>query len=200
MKKILLVLLILNTGCSTSYLIDSRPSGAQVFSGDSNTAIGQTPLELTLEQITEKLGEGGLIRLELPGHFPLTVWLPNAKQKLQAVINMNPLKASNRKSDTTTLVNVPRSKINNLTDLLLDYQFKLLSNQERPPSATMVQLAETNANLGSAYYLAALAFIAEQNRTEGLRYAERAARLSPLENDFHILLESNQQPNQGANQ
>jgi hypothetical protein len=181
-------------GCASIYQLDSRPSGATVFSGTNQ--IGTTPLELSLDQVTEKLGEGGLIRLEIVGHYPLTVWLPNSKQRINATINLNPLKLANRKSSSKTMVNVSRKKINALTDQMLDFQSKLLKG-EKIPSADLVKIVNSNPSLGSAYFLAAMAFLAEKNENEGKNYASKASRLSPLESDFHILLQS-QEPKTNA--
>lgn len=186
-KLSIILLSILLSSCSTSYLLDSRPQGAAVFSGTTN--LGNTPLELSLDQVTEKIGEGGLIRLETTGYYPLTVWLPNTGNQMTATVNMNPLKLSNRVSRKNTMVNVPRSKINNLTDLLLDYQTKLLKG-EQVPSADVIKLVNSNPTLGSAYFLAAIALLNENKANESKSYANKASRLSPLENDFHILLES----------
>lgn len=185
---------LLLSGCSTTYVLDSRPSGATIFSGTNQ--IGTTPMEITMDQVSEKLAEGGLIRLEMVGHYPLTVWLPDSGQRMVTTINLNPLKLSNRVSTSNTLVIVPRVKINKLTDELLDYQSKLLRG-EKIPSADLVKLVNANPSLGSAYFLAALAFISENNAAQAKIYAERAARFSPLENDFHILVNSQNTPPAG---
>jgi hypothetical protein len=196
MIKLYLSLAILTLlSCSTTYRLTSKPQGATVFSGTTN--LGTTPIELTLDQITEKLGEGGQLRLELTGYFPLTIWLPDTGNNINASINLNPLKLSNMRAEKNTLVDVPRLKINSLTDLLLDYQSKLLKG-EQLASADVIKIVNSNPSLGSAYFLAALALLNENKTAESTSYANKATRFSPLELDFHILLESQKKP-EGTN-
>lgn len=170
-------------GCSTTYNITTSPAGAVVnFNGQK---IGETPLEFGLDKISSPESDGFFITLEKEGHKRLWVWLPKKAEKLDLFLNLSPFYLLTERKNQFNDFEVTGEDLNLVLENLLSLQLSLFKGETVDKTA-ITSLLETNPNLGSVYYLAAINSLSTGNKDEAKRLLSLAMRYSPHENDFLI--------------
>ena len=175
----------LSTACQSTYNIQTKPEGAEIYAGDK--LLGKSPLIISAGDIPTQMAGGVLIQVKSSGYKPINVWLPNSTYNTDYILNLTPFY---ERADSALGIednSLNRAELYLLSDLLLVMQNNLLRGTPVKEEELKV-LLDTNPTLGSSYFLASLLALQQKKQSNALILLKDAVRYSPSEADFLALL------------
>lgn len=167
-------------------MITTKPQGATVMA--DGVTLGQTPLVVTSDKITQRYAKGVILDITLDGYQDVKIWIPEEGKTFETTINLNPFFKRNRKDMQIVDSEISREDLNKLVYSLLETQRRLLTTSEQVSDGYLDNLLDANPTLGSAYYLKSLNLYKNNKKEVSLQLLKEAMRYSPNEKEFLELL------------
>lgn len=151
------------------------------------TLLGETPLELSADQLTGDQGKGSFLRLEKTGYKRVWLWLPKSSYDRELKLNINPFFVKKAKTNHSLTHQISPLKLNELADSLLLFQSELLLGNTIEDQKLDAVL-KSNPYLASAHFLASLQSMLKNDQQKAQEYIQDAVRYNSQQTDFQMLL------------
>lgn len=186
-----LFIYLLNTACTTTYIIDTKPSDVEVII--NKNSIGKTPLSFDETKAGETIANGKLVTLTKKGYRSIKLWLPIDGREYKVSVNLNPFfdQTLVEKANSSSR-EIPRDRVFQITSRLLRIQQNLLSNNDNNSVSEkdiqeLESLIESNPTIGSLHFLKAVNLLKKGEKNNAILYLTDAVRYSPYQTDFILL-------------
>lgn len=170
--------------CQSVAVISTDPPGTEIYSGEKR--LGKTPFELKVEALPKPEAGGFLLQLRSPGHSRVWLWIPEGIRGLDLAFNLAPFAVNKEGNESKLKSSASRVVINRVTARLLAVQSGLLQG-DAAVGADLEKLKSEYPDVGSVYFLEAIASLNKSNKSAARESLDRAIFLSPKEYDFLTL-------------